>query len=280
LTLIGVGLRYTPKMDVQATHTSGTVDVDGLPIFYEALGDGTPIMLLHGGMGTNALWSEQFTGLSPHRRIIAPERRGHGHTPDRDGPLTYHGMAGETVGFLQTVGLGPIDMVGWSDGGMVAFLVAVHHPELVRTLTLLGCGYSSDGYVPGALEELLTAEAHDESLATLAALYCAVSPDGPEHLAVAWDKVRTLWAEPFDWSGDLAKVQAPTLVVVGDDDFISVPHANGFAQALAHGQLAVIPGTSHASPIEKPDLFNRLVLDFTDQPLVTETLMPVRRRAN
>jgi pimeloyl-ACP methyl ester carboxylesterase len=89
-----------------------------------------------------------------------------------------------------------------------------------------------------------------------------------------------MWAERFDWSGDIEKVQAPTLVIVGDDDFISVSHADDFAQALAHGQLAVIPGTSHASPIEKSDLFNRLVLDFTDQPLVTETLMPVRRRAH
>jgi pimeloyl-ACP methyl ester carboxylesterase len=73
------------------------------------------------------------------------------------------------------------------------------------------------------------------------------------------------------------RIQAPTLVIVGDDDFIRVEHAVEFSKLVDHGQLAVVPGTSHALPMEKPDLFNQLVLDFITNPFA-ETLIPLRRR--
>jgi pimeloyl-ACP methyl ester carboxylesterase len=69
---------------------------------------------------------------------------------------------------------------------------------------------------------------------------------------------------------------APVLVIVGDDDFITVPHADELARRAPNGQLAVIPGASHVVPMEKPDLFNHLVLDFLDHPEV-ETWLPLRR---
>ena len=103
-------------------RASAIVDIDGLPVFYETEGTGQPIVLLHGGMADNSTWVPQFAGLSPHRRVMAPERRAHGHTPDPGGPITYQAMAQETVAFLRFMDLGPADLVGWSDGGMVAFL--------------------------------------------------------------------------------------------------------------------------------------------------------------
>jgi pimeloyl-ACP methyl ester carboxylesterase len=227
-------------------------------------------------MSDNSSWAPQFVGLSPHRRVIAPERQAHGHTPDPDGPITYQAMADETVAFLRLLDLGPADLVGWSDGGMVAFLVAVSHPDLVRTITMVGASVSSDGYVAGAMEELTGLPADDDELAMFQAMYAAASPDGSEHFAVVWDKVRTMWAEQYDWWDDVPAVAAPTLVMVGDDDLITVASADELARRLSAGQLAVIPGASHVAPLEKPDLFNQLVLDFTANP-VAETMMPVRR---
>ena len=110
-----------------------------------------------------------------------------------------------------------------------------------------------------------------------AAMYAQASPDGPAHFREVWDKVRTMWVEPFDWAEKVKGISAPTLVIVGDDDFIRVEHAVEFSQLVDNGQLAVVPGSSHALPMEKPDLFNQLVLDFTAQP-IAETLMPLRRR--
>ena len=118
---------------------------------------------------------------------------------------------------------------------------------------------------------------NDDEMAMFEAMYAAASPDGPAHFPDVWDKVRTMWSEEYDWWDDVAKVSAPTLVMVGDDDLITVSSADELARRLPAGQLAVIPGASHVAPMEKPDLFNQLVLDFTANPVV-ETMMPVRRQ--
>jgi pimeloyl-ACP methyl ester carboxylesterase len=263
---------------VVTPRTQAIIDIDGLAVFYETEGDGEPIVLLHGGLADNSTWAAQFSGLSPHRRVVAPERQGQGHTPDRPGPLSYPAMADQTVSLLVTLDLGPVDLLGWSDGGMVGTLLAAEHPELVRTLTVTGSGFSSAGYVPGAMEALVALSPHDEDMAMFAAMYAQASPDGPEHFPEVWEKIRTLWAEPFDWRAKVQRITAPTLVIVGDDDYVSVEHAQEFSETVKNGQLAVVPGASHLLPIEKPDLFNQLVLDFTANS-VPETMMPLRRRA-
>jgi pimeloyl-ACP methyl ester carboxylesterase len=260
-------------------RTRGTIDIDGLAVFYETEGDGETIVLLHGGLGDNSTWAAQFSGLSPYRHVVAPERQAQGHTPDRPGPLTYQAMADQTVSFLSALGLGPVDLLGWSDGGMVGTLLAAQHPELVRTLTVTGSGFASTGYVPGAMERLVALSADDEDMLMFVAMYALASPDGPEHFPEVWEKVRTMWAEPFDWTAKVQQISAPTLVIVGDDDYVSVGHAQEFSRTVENGQLAVVPGASHLAPMEKPDLFNQLVLDFTANPF-PETMMPIRRKAS
>lgn len=258
-------------------RTHGTIDIDGLAVFYETQGEGETIVLLHGGLADNSTWAAQFSGLSPHRQVVAPERQAQGHTPDRPGPLTYQAMADQTVSFLLALDLGPVDLLGWSDGGMVGTLIAAGRPELVRTLTVTGSGFSSTGYVPGAMEALVALSPGDEDMAMFAAMYAQASPDGPEHFPEVWEKVRTMWAEPFDWTAMVEEISAPTLVIVGDDDYVSVEHAQRFSRIVENGQLAVVPGASHLVPMEKPDVFNRLVLDFTANP-TPETMMPIRRK--
>jgi pimeloyl-ACP methyl ester carboxylesterase len=260
-----------------APRTAASCEIDGLPVFYETAGSGDPLVLLHGGLATNATWGAQFDAFAAHRRVVAPERQAHGHTPDRDGPLTYPSMADQTAALLEALALGPADLVGWSDGAMVGFLVAARRPELVRTLTLTGCGFASAGYVPGSMEAFCALEADDPEMAMFAALYAAASPDGPGHFPAVWEKVRTMWAEPFDWSADLAAVTAPVLVIVGDDDFVTVPHADELARRVPDGRLAVFPGASHLVPMEQPERYNDLVLAFVGHPAVS-TMMPLRRK--
>jgi pimeloyl-ACP methyl ester carboxylesterase len=87
------------------------------------------------------------------------------------------------------------------------------------------------------------------------------------------------WAEPFDWTARVKQISSPTLVIVGDDDYIGVEHAEEFSHSVENGQLAVVPGASHLVPMEKPDLFNQLVVDFTANPF-QETMMPIRRKVS
>jgi pimeloyl-ACP methyl ester carboxylesterase len=186
-------------------------------------------------------------------------------------------MADQTVSFLIALGLGPVDLLGWSDGGMAGTLIAAELPELVRTITVTGSGFSSAGYVPGGMEALLALTPDDEDMAMFLAMYAQASPDGPEHFPEVWKKIRAMWAEPFDWTATVKQIVAPTLVMVGDD--ITVTHAAEFSRAVKDEQLAVVPGSSHTPPMERPDLFNQLVLEFTANP-VPETMMPLRRSAS
>lgn len=265
----------------RARHTS--VIVDGLHVACDEVHPpeppvgSAPIVLLHGGLVGNETWHAQLAGLGAHHTVIAPERPGHGATPDRPVPFTYEAMAAQMAGFLRAFSRGSAHLVGWSDGGMVGLLIAHDHPELVRTLSVTGTGYASHGYVPGSIEALCALPVDDPELAAAAQAHAQVSPDGPDHFPVLWSKIRQLWSQPFDWSSPVSEISVPTLVIVGDDDYVTVSHAQQLAHRVADGRLAVVPGASHMAPAEKPELFNSLILDVIDQPSVP-TQMPLRRQ--
>lgn len=252
------------------------VEAGGIAMHVDAVGEGEPLVLLHGGMASNLGWLAQIDDFSSRYRVIAPERPGHGHAPDTDGPYRYEAMADATAALLVALELPPARLVGWSDGGIIALLLAIRHPESVAKVVVFGANSASTGYVPGGTESLT--EVHDDGaeLAGFRAMYDPVSPDGPDHFEVVWEKVRSLWSEPFDFTRELAAIEAPTLVIVADDDLVTIEHATEMYRTLPRGELAVLPGVSHGAPIERPSLFNRLVLDFlSDQP--TTLLMPQRR---
>jgi pimeloyl-ACP methyl ester carboxylesterase len=120
---------------------------------------------------------------------------------------------------------------------------------------------NQDGLVPGALEML--AHITDVLPPMLAQLYGAVSPDGPEHFAVIIEKLTGEWlTEPSFTLAELATIQAPSLVMMGDSDLLTVQHADDLRRTIPGSQLAVVPGATHGLPMEKPDLVARLALDF------------------
>jgi pimeloyl-ACP methyl ester carboxylesterase len=185
-------------------------------------------------------------------------------------------MATDTIDFLTTVVEGPAHLVGWSDGGIVALLVAIARPELVRKIAVTGANFKPPPEIGPAegLDEL-TADAPE--MAMFRAMYEAASPDGPEHWPIVVGKmVEMIRAEPDIPMEDLGRIGAPTLVLVGDDDFISLEHTVELYRAIPNSELAVVPGTSHAHFMEKPSLVDRIVLDFLDNDPVP-TMMPVRR---
>lgn len=239
--------------------------VDGLRTYYEVLGEGEPVVLLHGGGVTADSWFGQLGALAGQYRVYAPERRGHGRTHDLPGPVDTELMAEDTETLLTALGTGPVRLVGWSAGGTVALRLALRRPDLVRQLVLIGTGVSRDGATGADLE--LIDEAGEASLeAMFRPQYEPLSPDGPGHFPVVFAKWLRMWREEPDIGLDaLTRLPMPTLVMLGDDDGVRIEHAAAMARALPDAQLAVLPGTSHAAPIEKPELVNRLLLDFFAQ---------------
>ncbi|MGI8333992.1 alpha/beta fold hydrolase [Actinomadura scrupuli] len=233
----------------------------GLPTYHEVHGDGDPLVLLHGGLATVESWGAQIPALAGHYRVHVPERRGHGRTPDVEGPITYAAMAGDTIGYLEALGLRRAHLVGWSDGAVVAVLVALRRPDLVGKLVLIGQFFNRDGERPEsrAMTEAWAAEPPRE----FRMFYDPYSPDGPAHFPVVFAKMMRLWREEPDLDlAELAAIAAPTLVMQGDDDVVTVEHSAAVARAVPDAQLAVVPGASHALPLERPELVNRLILEF------------------
>jgi pimeloyl-ACP methyl ester carboxylesterase len=247
------------------------LEAGGVNTWYAEYGTGDPLLLLHGGFSDASEFGATTPALAARFRVITPERRGHGHTPDVPGPISYDNMAADTVAFMEEKGIGRAHLVGHSDGANVALLVALARPDLVARLVLISGNFRFDGLVSGLdLSELASNE-------FLAEAYGQVSPDGRDHFPVVAEKIfRMASTEPTLTPADLGKVAARTLVMAGDDDMVSAEHTLEMYRAIPGAELAVVPGTSHILIIEKPELCNQVILDFLTKDPV-QTFMPVRR---
>jgi pimeloyl-ACP methyl ester carboxylesterase len=238
------------------------VDAGGVHTYYEVVGDGDPLVLLHGGFATIDTWGAQTPALAERYRVYLPERRGHGRTPDVPGPTGYDVMAQDTIAFMDALGISAAHLVGWSDGGNVGLEVALTRPDLVRKLVLIGAAANFEGYTP-ALQAMASKMTPDIIPSSMRQAYDALSPDGPAHFPVVFEKLTAVWkTEPHHPLGDLERLAAPTLVMLGDDDDVTIEHAAAMQRAIPDAQLAVVPGTDHALMFEKPEVVNRLILDF------------------
>ncbi|MFC9294180.1 alpha/beta fold hydrolase [Streptomyces sp. NPDC057011] len=249
------------------------VQLGAVKTWYGEEGRGEPLVLMHGGLVDARFFAPNIGPLAEHFHVYTPERRGHGHTPDVAGPITYQLMADDTIAFLETVVGEPADLVGHSDGAVTAMLVAMRRPDLVKRLVMISGGFNKSGSA-----EPEGAEWDVEAIARfLGPAYGEVSPDGEEHFKVVATKIGEMAAkEPVLEAEQLAAVTARTLAVFADDDLMSLAHAVATFEALPHAELAVVPGTSHFLTQEKPDLVNHIVLDFlTREPV--PTIAAIRR---
>lgn len=247
------------------------VELEGVRTWYEEVGSGESLILLHPGGVDSRVFAPNVDALSSRFRTYLPERRGHGHTPDVEGPLTFEMMAQDTVGFIERVVGGPARLVGYSDGAVVALLVARMRPDLVSQLACVAGVFHHDWWLPEAKDPDSSAPEF------MAAGYGEVSPDGVEHYPVVVRKLAAMHADgPALTAEDLGMVGGRALVMVGDDDEVALEHAIDFYRGLPQGELAVVPGTSHGLMVEKSELCNKLLLDFLTMDAVP-TFAPIRR---
>jgi pimeloyl-ACP methyl ester carboxylesterase len=230
---------------------------------YEWENNGEAVLLLHGGLSQTSHWDYVLTpDLEPDFHLFAYDRTFH---------FSY--QTEEAIAYLEDVIKEPAHLIGWSDGGIIAMSIAIARPELVKSLVLIGANYHHSG----TSIELPFSEPSDEDKAE----YAATSPDAPHTLTEKIKKMLRIWeTEPDIPLSDLAKIQCPTLVVAGDDDVIPHEHTLEMYRAIELGQLAIIPGTSHGAPKEKPALFSAIVHQFLTDLTYPVTKMPIRRVSN
>ncbi|MCL2612885.1 MAG: alpha/beta hydrolase, partial [Nocardioidaceae bacterium] len=150
--------------------------------------------------------------------------------------------------------------------------------DLVDRQVLIGANFHNDGVILDGLDGLDGLDEGDDAMRLMGAGYAQRSPDGPEHFPVVYEKfMRLARTEPTLTTSDLATIRTPTLVLAGDDDMITLDHTLALYDALPESQLAIVPGSSHAVPLERPALVASLILDFLAGPVPPRTFLPVRR---
>ena len=253
----------------------GYVDANGINTYYDEHGSGEPLLLLHGGLVDGDSFAQQTPAFAERFRVVVPDRRGHGRTPDVEGPISYDVMADDTIAFMDALGTGPAHLVGWSDGGNVGLLVAIKRPDLVRRLVTIGSNFSADGLMREAAEAFKP----DTPTSVVPMMHDAwkVNAVDPDRFDTVLEKMQHCWFDYRIPTADLARITAPTLVMVGDDDITRFEHTIELYETIPDAQLAVIPGASHLVPLEKRDLVNQLVLDFLAAEGPTMTMNPIRR---
>src|SRR3954449_11705015 len=238
---------------------TGYAPVEGLDMYYEVHGTGTPLLLLHGAYMTIDLMGPIVPGLAETRQVIEVEQQGHGHTADADRPFSYEQMADDSAALLRHLEVEHADVAGYSMGGGIALQLAIRHPGVVRRLVVASASFTSDGMHPIALEAFpsITPELFAGSPLEEAYLRTAPNPGDFPRLV---EKLTRLDVTPFAWpEQDIRAIAAPTLIVVGDSDGVRLEHAvelfglrgggvMGDLAGLPQSQLAVLPGTAHFVP--------------------------------
>lgn len=243
-----------------ATHTAQAVAlptrwhwamIRGHRMYYAVRGSGPTLLLLHGGGDSGEHSFEWQIGIfSQRHRIIAPDQVGQGHTPDVAGPLSYTAMLADTVSLMSLLKLKSADVMGFSDGGILALMLAVRHPALVHRLVISGVNIAPEGLTSEELKGLRAAQTKtpktvDEKLAKL----WLTSPTSNELNPAA-----------------LAKIEQPVLVISGDRDAITLEQTLQIYRALPRAELCILPGTDHGTFSGRPEWLNPIISEFLDRP--------------
>ena len=241
-------------------HGSHRAQVNGISLYYETYGSGPPVLVLHGAGAFLETMHFFISGLSDTHTVIAVDSRGQGRSTDGDGPITYAEMGDDMIKLLDALKIRQVDVVGWSDGGIIGLDTAMKHPDRVRRLVAIGANTDTSGLDPKALAPGFL----DEEALEVRPFYEAVAPD-PKHFPVLMKKIGTMIStQPHYTAADLAHIRARVLIVAGEHDLILRKHTDFIAHAIPGAKELIVPGASHAGPLEMPDKYNEIALGFLD----------------
>ena len=241
--------------------------INGIDVYYEVHGSGQPLVVLHGGvMNAETSFGAMTPRLAEAHQVIAVDLQGHGHTADTDRPVTLANFAADVVGLLDHLGIDRADLFGFSLGSLVSTELAVTYPARVGRLVLASGHIRADGYHPEILDPAQTSPLlpTQEDFEAMRLAYEAVAPD-PEHFFPFLEKMQPVVLAFEGWSdAAIGSIGEPTLLIVGDRDFVRLEHAALMLDLFPDAQLAVLPGTTHMQVIRKTDSVLALVEPFLE----------------
>jgi pimeloyl-ACP methyl ester carboxylesterase len=278
IAVVVAGVCFAPAAAWDQGDRTGYASVNGLEMYYETHGNGPPLVLLHGALMTIENFGEVLPSLAESRQVIAVEQQAHGRTADVDRPFSYAQMADDTAAVLRQLGIEQADIFGYSMGGGIALELAMRHPDLVRKLVVAAAAYSNDGIYPEVLDGIENLKPEDLAGSPWQEAYAEVAPN-PEDWPALLGKVQQMDKAFEGWSPEaISSIEAPALVVVGDADIVRPEHAvamlrllggvvPGDLGGLPRSQLAVLPGTTHVTLVDRADWLTSMVTEFLDAPM-------------
>lgn len=228
-------------------------DIHGFRMYCEVYGSGPPVLMIHGNGGSIAAFAKNIPYFAGKYRVIAADSRAQGKSKDPGPALTFEMMADDEAALLDALHLDSAYVIGWSDGGIVALLMALRHPEKVIKLAATGANiqHNASAFRPGlwdADEKRYNAE-KDRVWKT----------DKEKN---DWKLFTLDWDQPNIPFASLNSIHCPSLIICGDHDLISIEHTVKIFQNIPNAALWVVPSSGHATLIQHADEFNRTVDEF------------------
>lgn len=272
--------------DAAEPSKTGYVEAGGIDYYYEIRGEGDPLLLLHGGLGSIDMFAPILPALTEHRQVIAVDLQGHGRTRLGDRPIALEAIGADMGELIAELGYSQVDVMGYSMGGGVALQMAAQAPEKVRRLVVVSAPFARKGFFP---EMIPQQEAVGAGMAEMMKetpmfiSYKAVAPDVSEFPRLL-DAMGELMRRDYDFSDAVAKLTMPVMLVYGDSDMIRPEHIVEFYQKLGGGlkdagwmrenmpknRLAIVPDQTHYDMFASP-ILAATVLPFLDGKSNTAT---------
>ncbi len=287
ITILAVSVMLTWPFDskkgilvipAQSEIESGFMDVDGEKIYYETAGQGDVIVLVHDGSLHHVTWNEQFYVLAEHHKVIRYDRRGYGKSSYPEKPYSNVEDLNAVFNFLNVK---KAAVFGMSAGGGLAIDFTLEYPDKVTSLVLVGAVVSGYGYSEHFLSRggRLDASLFSDPEKLIDYMFkrdpYTIYSENKEarQKALKWmlenphnydfRRNRLIIGPRRPALGALSEIQIPVLIVVGEYDIPDVhSHAGAIEAGIKNSERVVIKNAAHLVPMEKPEEFNRIVLDF------------------
>lgn len=260
----------TEALSRTAPARSGHIEANGVSYYYEIHGQGEPLLLLHGGLGTIDMFAPVLPALSAERQVIGIDLHGHGRTALGNRTINIIDIGNDLAVVLKELGYEKVDALGYSFGGGAAFRLAVQHPQMVRRLAMVSAGFADDGFYADmrAMQVQLNASFAEEMKETpMYQSYVAVAPH-PEEFPRLLDQMGDLMRTPFNFAEDARSLKMPVMIVFADGDMYRPEHIVEFYQLLGGGlrdagwmreqmpqnRLAILPNLTHYDIFLSPAL--------------------------
>lgn len=251
-------LPQTPPLP--SAVTSGYASVNGIRMFYAVFGHGSPVLLLHGGLANSNYWGDVIPILvRNHFKVIVADSRGHGRSTRSAELYSYELMASDVLALLNYIKLTKVDLVGWSDGGIIGLVIAMQHPERLRRLFT----YGANGDPSGVRPDIDGSPTFTSYIERTRREYRELSPT-PGNYDAFLAQIQAMWAQqPNFAAAQLQRITVPAAIADGaHDEAIKREHTEYLARTIPGATLIILPDLSHFGMLQDPQEFSTAVINF------------------